>query len=48
MKDLALRTLGLAGGLVALGGLASLFIAAAPAAPRPRREGHAERRKDGP
>jgi methionine-R-sulfoxide reductase len=33
MKDLALRTLGLSGGLVALGGLAFLFIAAAPAEP---------------
>jgi len=31
MKNLALRTLGLAGGLVALGGLAFLFIAASPA-----------------
>jgi methionine-R-sulfoxide reductase len=33
MKNLVLRTLGLAGGLVALGGLAFLFIAAAPAQP---------------
>jgi len=34
VKDLALRTLGLAGGLMALGGLAFLFIAASPAEPQ--------------